>query len=46
MLMEEYAVSNSIKVHEESADLAISLLVIDTAIACEILERPTNAATA
>jgi Glu-tRNA(Gln) amidotransferase subunit E-like FAD-binding protein len=46
LLMDEYAASNSIKVHEESADLAVSLLVIDTAIACEILERPTNVATA
>jgi hypothetical protein len=39
-LIEAYKASNDVKVYEESAHLAVSLIVADAIVACEVLERP------
>jgi hypothetical protein len=44
-LLAEYKVSRDIKVHQEIAHLAISLIVADAVVECEVLERPLNAVT-
>jgi hypothetical protein len=45
-LLNDYAASSEIKVEQEIAHLAISLIVADALIECEVLERPvSNAAT-
>lgn len=45
-LLKEYASSEAIKVEQEIAHLAISLIVADAVVECEVLERPTNALAA
>src|ERR1700722_8340394 len=39
-LLEDYKKSREIKVNEEHAHLAISLIVADAIVECEVLERP------
>lgn len=39
-LLEDYKASNDIKVEQETAHLAISLIVADAVVECEVLERP------
>ena len=45
-LLENYASSKTILVEEETAHLAVSLIVADAVIECEVLERPQDAITA
>jgi hypothetical protein len=45
-LMEDYKSSKSANVERETAHLAISLIVADAVIECEVLERPPYAPTA
>jgi hypothetical protein len=40
-LLQEYASSKAIKVEQETAHLAVSLIVADAVIECEVLERPS-----
>ncbi len=44
-MMEEYKSSSGAKVEQEMARLAISLVVADAVVECDVLEEPTNAAT-
>jgi hypothetical protein len=44
--MEDYKSSKSANVERETAHLAISLIVADAVIECEVLERPPYAPTA
>jgi hypothetical protein len=44
-LLSDYKASSSVKVEQETANLAISLIVADAVIECEVLERPLNALT-
>jgi hypothetical protein len=39
-LLEDYKASNDLKVEQETAHLAISLIVADAVVECEVLERP------
>jgi hypothetical protein len=45
-LLKEYASSEVIKVEQETAHLAISLIVADAVVECEVLERSPNASAA
>jgi len=45
-LLQEYKSSKTIMVEQETAHLAISLVVADAVVECEVLERPTDAVTA
>jgi hypothetical protein len=45
-LLEDYKASKEIKVEQETAHLAISLIVADAVIECEVLERPLDASPA
>ncbi|MDD3183531.1 MAG: hypothetical protein PHD48_12125 [Alphaproteobacteria bacterium] len=46
-MMQHYAsTSGGISVEEEIAHLAVSLVVADAVVECDVLERPTNAVTA
>ena len=40
-LLQDYASSKAIKVEQETAHLAVSLIVADAVIECEVLERPS-----
>lgn len=44
-LLKDYKNSEEVNVEEELAHLAVSLIVIDATAACDLLERPNNAAT-
>ncbi len=46
MLVRAYTASGDEKVSEEHAHMAISLIVADALVECEVLERPRNAPTA
>jgi hypothetical protein len=39
-LLEDYKKSSDVKVEQEIADLAVSMIVADAVIECEVLERP------
>jgi hypothetical protein len=39
-MMEDYKRSTNVKVEEEHAHLAVSLIVADAIIECEVLEKP------
>lgn len=45
-LLADFKKSTSVIVHAETAELAISLVVADAVVECEILERPPHAVTA
>jgi hypothetical protein len=45
-LFEDYRSSSEVKVEQEVADLAITLIVADAIVECEVLERPEDATTA
>jgi hypothetical protein len=45
-LLQDYASSIAIKVEQETAHLAVSLIVADAVVECEVLERPPNASAA
>jgi hypothetical protein len=45
-LVDDYKKSSGIKAEQETAHLAVSLVVVDSVVACEVLERPANALTA
>jgi hypothetical protein len=45
-LLDGYKASSEIKVEHEIAHLAVSLVVADAVVECEVLERPNNAPTA
>jgi hypothetical protein len=45
-LLESYKTSNELKVEQETAHLAVSLVVVDAVVECDVLERPSDAATA
>jgi hypothetical protein len=45
-LLDDYKASSEPKVEEETAHLAISLVVADAVFECEVLERPDNAPAA
>ena len=45
-LLKDYASSKTILVEEETAHLAVSLIVADAVVECEVLERPQDAITA
>ena len=45
-LFEDYKSSCEIKVEKEIVDLAISLVVADAIVECEVLEKPSDVATA
>lgn len=45
-LLHDYASSKTILVEEEIAHLAVSLIVADAVVECEVLERPQDALTA
>ena len=45
-LIEEYKSSKAIMVAQETAHLAISLVIADAIVECEVLERPSDVATA
>jgi hypothetical protein len=44
-LLDDYKTSSGIKVEQEIAHLAVSLVVVDAVVECEVLERPVNAVT-
>lgn len=45
-LLQDYVHSQSVMVEEETADLAVSLIVADAVVECEVMERPKHVATA
>lgn len=45
-LLDDYKASSETKVEQEIAHLAVSLVVADAVVECEVLERPNNATTA
>ncbi len=45
-LFQDYKLSREAKVEDEIVDLAISLIVADAIVECEVLERPEDALTA
>jgi hypothetical protein len=45
-LLQDYKSSLEVKVEQEIADLAVSLIVADAIVECEVLERPEDALTA
>ena len=45
-LLNEYKLSKALMVEQETAHLAISLVVADAVVECEVLERPSDAITA
>ncbi|HXP41431.1 MAG TPA: hypothetical protein VN833_14295 [Candidatus Acidoferrales bacterium] len=45
LLLESYKKSSNMKVEEERAHLAVSLVVADAIVECEVLERPEDAIT-
>jgi hypothetical protein len=46
LLLQEYKKSTEVKVKQEIAHLAVSLVVADAVIECDVLERPENAVAA
>jgi hypothetical protein len=45
-LIKDYVSSSDLKVEDEIAHLAVSLIVADAIVECEVLERPEDATTA
>ena len=44
--MHDYACSQAIMVEQEVAHLAVSLIVADAVVRCDVLERPERVVTA